>query len=130
CRAVLRDQFPRPCGPAPRSELAAAPLSPTLTRDEQARPVGFASGRLTARVALQGPWHVDYLWDGEVLTSSTGRSIGYAQVEGEGPYVHEQLSLDVGEHIYGLGARFGAFVKNGQSVDIWNADGGTTSEQA
>src|SRR5699024_2378637 len=42
----------------------------------------------------------------------------------------EQLSLDVGEHIYGLGERFGAFVKNGQSVDIWNADGGTNSEQA
>ena len=114
----------------PRFELESAPVSPTITRDEQARTVEFASGRLTARVALQGPWHVDYLWDGEVLTSSTGRSIGYAQVEGEGPYVHEQLSLDVGEHIYGLGERFGAFVKNGQSVDIWNADGGTNSEQA
>ncbi|WP_422116236.1 alpha-xylosidase [Brachybacterium sp. UNK5269] len=81
-------------------------------------------------MALRGPWQVDYLWDGEVLTSSTARSIGYAQVEGEGPYVHEQLSLDVGEHIYGLGERFGTFVKNGQSVDIWNADGGTSSEQA
>src|SRR5690606_34414943 len=28
------------------------------------------------------------------------------------------------------GERFGALVKNGQSVDIWNADGGTSSEQA
>jgi alpha-D-xyloside xylohydrolase len=36
----------------------------------------------------------------------------------------------VGESVYGLGERFGALVKNGQSVDIWNADGGTSSEQA
>ena len=45
-------------------------------------------------------------------------------------YVHEQLDLGVGELIYGLGERFGPLVKNGQSVDIWNADGGTSSEQA
>src|SRR5699024_5698701 len=40
------------------------------------------------------------------------------------------LGLQPGESVYGLGERFGAFVKNGQSVDIWNEDGGTTSEQA
>lgn len=114
----------------PRFELESAPVAPVITRDDEAGTLDFASGRLTARVALSGPWHVDYLWDGEMLTSSTERSIGYAQVEGEGPFVHEQLSLGVGEHIYGLGERFGAFAKNGQSVDIWNADGGTNSEQA
>ncbi|OBZ75677.1 Alpha-xylosidase [Grifola frondosa] len=32
--------------------------------------------------------------------------------------------------VYGLGEQFGAFVKNGQSVSIWNQDGGTSSEQA
>ena len=32
--------------------------------------------------------------------------------------------------MYGLGERFGPLVKNGQVVDIWNADGGTSSEQA
>jgi alpha-D-xyloside xylohydrolase len=114
----------------PRFALADAPVTPRITRDEDAEVIEFASGRLTARIALTGPWQVDYLWDGEVLTSSTERSIGYAQVEGEGPFVHEQLSLDVGEYVYGLGERFGAFTKNGQSVDIWNADGGTNSEQA
>jgi len=35
-----------------------------------------------------------------------------------------------GECIYGLGERFSAFVKNGQVVDIWNEDGGTSSEQS
>ena len=44
--------------------------------------------------------------------------------------MREQLSLDVGEYVYGLGERFTPFVKNGQSVDIWNEDGGTGSEQA
>src|SRR4030095_13903173 len=42
----------------------------------------------------------------------------------------EQLSLGVGECVYGLGERFTAFVKNGQVVDMWNQDGGTSSEQA
>ena len=44
-------------------------------------------------------------------------------------YVREQLTLDVGECVYGLGERF-TIVKNGQTVDIWNEDGGTSSEQA
>ena len=45
-------------------------------------------------------------------------------------YVHEQLDIGVGTHVYGLGERFGPLVKNGQTVEIWNADGGTSSEQA
>jgi alpha-D-xyloside xylohydrolase len=45
-------------------------------------------------------------------------------------FVREQLSLAVGECVYGLGERFTAFVKNGQTVDTWNEDGGTCSEQA
>jgi alpha-D-xyloside xylohydrolase len=44
--------------------------------------------------------------------------------------VRDQLELGVGDLVYGLGERFGPLVKNGQSVDIWNADGGTSSEQA
>lgn len=40
-----------------------------------------------------------------------------------------QLHLGVGENVYGFGERFGAYVKNGQTIDIWNEDGGTASEQ-
>ena len=36
----------------------------------------------------------------------------------------------MGEKIYGLGERFTNFIKNGQTVDIWNEDGGTGTEQA
>lgn len=44
-------------------------------------------------------------------------------------FIAIQLHLSVGEDVYGLGERFGAYVKNGQSVDIWNEDGSTASEQ-
>ena len=44
--------------------------------------------------------------------------------------MREQLLLSVGELVYGLGERFTPLIKNGQSVEIWNADGGTTSQLA
>ncbi|GEL95586.1 alpha-xylosidase [Cellulomonas composti] len=90
----------------------------------------FHAGELSARVATRGPWSVEFVADGRVLTGSTMRGVGYARDAAGTTYVHEQLALGVREHVYGLGERFGAFVKNGQSVDVWNADGGTSSEQA
>ena len=108
------------------------------------------SGPLTARVAPGAPWNLSFESGGRRLTGSGHKAQGYvrlapgAQVDpgivgnartGEtagnpDTFVHEQLDLDVGELVYGLGERFGPLVKNGQTVDIWNADGGTSSEQA
>lgn len=45
-------------------------------------------------------------------------------------YVLAQTTLSAGEQVYGLGERFGAFNKVGQSISLWNADGGTSSDQA
>ena len=45
-------------------------------------------------------------------------------------YMVEQLLIDVDEYVYGLGERFTPFVKNGQTVEMWNEDGGTASEIA
>ena len=45
-------------------------------------------------------------------------------------YLREQLQLSVGEYIYGFGEKFTTFTKNGQNVEIWNADGGTCSDQS
>ena len=45
-------------------------------------------------------------------------------------YTVEALAIDVDESIYGLGERFTPFVKNGQVVEMWNEDGGTSSEIA
>jgi alpha-D-xyloside xylohydrolase len=90
----------------------------------------LTSGDLTARVRIGDRWQVEFIHGDRVLTSSTERSIGIVTDRSGRRFVHERLALDVGETVYGLGERFGAFVKNGQAVDIWNADGGTSSEQA
>jgi alpha-D-xyloside xylohydrolase len=79
----------------------------------------------------RGPkWSMKFRAGDRELTSSAGKAMAFLDVAGDGVYVREQLGLGVGEQVYGLGERFGAFVKNGQEVDIWNADGGTSSEQA
>ncbi|MDE7361035.1 MAG: alpha-xylosidase [Oscillospiraceae bacterium] len=45
-------------------------------------------------------------------------------------YIREQLSMNVGEYFYGFGEKFTPFVKNGQTVETWNSDGGTCSDQS
>ncbi|HCX85808.1 MAG TPA: alpha-xylosidase, partial [Micrococcales bacterium] len=93
-------------------------------------PATLTSGRLTARVATDGPWGLEFVdAGGRVLTRSMDRSVGLVTTA-DGTFVRDQLTMGVAETIYGLGERFGTFAKNGQVVDIWNADGGTASEQA
>ncbi len=67
--------------------------------------------------------------DGRVITGSREGALAY--IDGDhGCFMREQLNLRVGEHVYGLGERFGNFIRNGQSIDIVNKDGGTFSEQS
>ncbi|GHF35832.1 alpha-D-xyloside xylohydrolase [Deinococcus metalli] len=89
----------------------------------------LTSGPLRAEVT-RFPWSLRFFHEGEPLTRSAGRGLGYVRRDDGRTFVHEGLTLDVGELVYGLGERFTAFVKNGQSVDIWNRDGGTGSDQA
>ncbi len=89
----------------------------------------FTSGRLCVQVHKGETWRVEYKAGERSLTSSNWHGIGFVDTP-EGRFMHEQLNLGVGECVYGLGERFSAFVKNGQVVDIWNEDGGTSSEQA
>lgn len=70
------------------------------------------------------------LYEEQRLTGSNSKGAGHITTDNKDVYFREQLELGVGEHIYGLGERFTSFVKNGQTVDIWNEDGGTSSEQA
>ncbi|MEF2071129.1 alpha-xylosidase [Consotaella aegiceratis] len=92
----------------------------------------LTSGSLTARVAKDGSWRLEFLRDGKPLTESGYKSGGYAVDSDDGgqPYLFERLDLGVGGLVYGLGERFTGFVKNGQSVEIWNRDGGANTEQA
>ena len=101
------------------------------------------SGGLEARVAPGAPWDLSFSSGGRRLTGSGQRAAAWVRLAPDAQvdappvglprgtaYVHEQLDLGVGTHVYGLGERFGPLVKNGQTVEIWNADGGTSSEQA
>ena len=97
------------------------------------------SGSLKLIITKQN-WSMAYERDGELLSKSVVRDLAYMKTDWKGlayddgsedtAYMRQQLSLSVGELVYGLGERFTPFVKNGQSVDIWNADGGTSTEQS
>ena len=90
--------------------------------------VTLKAGDLTARVARTG-WGINFAHQGRLLTRSAEQGAAYLTVNGHG-HMREQLSLGVGENVYGLGERFTAFVKNGQAVENSNKDGGTGSAQA
>ena len=89
----------------------------------------ITSGDLSVHVHKGENWLVEYFDGSRLLTQSGWRAMGYMDTE-NGRYILEQLGLGVGECVYGLGERFTPFVKNGQVVDLWNEDGGTSSEQA
>ncbi|MFM9277392.1 alpha-xylosidase [Paenibacillus jiagnxiensis] len=97
---------------------------------EQEEEVVLQSGKLSVHVGRGKGWNVGFYYDGKRMTGSGYRGPGYIKDPAEKAYFREQLELGVGEYVYGLGERFTPFVKNGQIVDIWNEDGGTSSEQA
>jgi alpha-D-xyloside xylohydrolase len=88
------------------------------------------SGELSVSIEQDQNWNNVFRGSGKVLTKNSSKSTGY-MIDGEqGPFIKEELSLSVGELVYGLGEHFGPLVKNGQTIDVWNADSGTASEQA
>jgi alpha-D-xyloside xylohydrolase len=90
----------------------------------------LTSGELSVRFARSGPWRMEFRAGGRTLTASVPKAMGIMETADGRHYLREQLGLGVGAHVYGLGERFGPLVKNGQVVDVWNADGGTASELA
>lgn len=92
--------------------------------------IEFASGRMAVRFCKQ-VWDMQVFQDGKKVTGSDYKSSGYVTDKYNGQhYVYDRLGLSVGEWVYGLGERFTSFVKNGQQVETWNRDGGTSTEQA
>ena len=89
------------------------------------------SGNLAVRVTKGLDWALDFLRDGVRITGSAVKNNGYVQDGNTGnTHMFERLDLGVGETVYGLGERFTALVKNGQTVETWNRDGGTSTEQS
>ncbi|OJJ54824.1 hypothetical protein ASPSYDRAFT_185802 [Aspergillus sydowii CBS 593.65] len=105
--------------------------------------LSLKEGSLSASVDTRPKsFDISFHANGKLLTKLGWRSIGYVKQgttalhprasyldpnKGQ-RWVTYQLQLGVGDKVYGLGERFGPFVKNGQSIEIWNEDGGTGSE--
>ncbi|HBM80220.1 MAG TPA: alpha-xylosidase, partial [Clostridiaceae bacterium] len=91
----------------------------------------LTSGNLSVRISKTGNWNMGFYNGDERITGSGYRQISYIKdAKNNAVFMREQLDLSVGECIYGLGEHFTAFVKNGQTVDMWNEDGGTSTQQA
>ena len=109
----------------------------TVTSDEEKLTV--TSGVLTLEIGKKN-WYMAYRRGNEVITRSAAKDLAcmktdwkgdaYDKGDGTETYMRQQLTMGVGELIYGLGERFTAFTKNGQSVAIWNEDGGTSTYQS
>jgi len=136
---------------APRFELNENfDYIPVIKDDEDT--VTLVSGNTSVKINKGETWGVSFYHKEKRLTGGAWRSIGYSRqsayktlikdlskVEdgffdppgGEaGAYILDRLDLGVGECIYGFGEKFTTFVKNGQTVDVWNSDGGTCTEQS
>ena len=98
------------------------------------------SGALSAHVALKSGWSVQFKGSGRPLTKNEWKSTAFMRetsgpvqhlfYSGDKTYIKEELSLSVGENVYGFGERFGAFIKNGQSIETTNQDGGTAGDRS
>lgn len=100
--------------------------------------VSIQSGKMCLTMKSENGFEMTVSRDGKVLTGSKGKSAAYIKSRDteflneaiDTAYMREQLNLSVGELVYGLGEHFTPFVKNGQSLDIWNEDGGTSTQQS
>ena len=89
--------------------------------------ITFQSGALSLCVSKSN-WSMKLMADRETVAKLG--NLGIASIDGAPQRLFQRVDLGVGECIYGLGERFGPFVKNGQSVVIWNEDPGTNSDLA
>jgi alpha-D-xyloside xylohydrolase len=107
-RDVIRVRIEHFAGSVPWSQIPIFPrgnVSPEIV--ESADFAIIKSEELAAR-SKKKTWALTFEAGGRVLTTSGWRAIAYMQTANWGNYV---VSLGVGEHVYGLGERFTAFVK-------------------
>lgn len=139
----------------PLYELVHQEVSPEIKIDEQQ--AHYKAGDLELTVDMHSKFNLDFKYQGKRITGSefkaqgsiddlSGQALGKTmhpntvvgaqelasdrQVTRTDHYMREQLSLLPGTKVYGFGETFGPFVKNGQSIDIINRDGGTGSDQS
>ena len=123
---------------------------PLITKSDGS--IKMKTGETVLRIKLGDDWDVSFMRNGKRLTGSSFHCTSYIKEnsfhaemrqrlhendrffnvpENKGTgYIREQLTLDAGECVYGFGEKFTSFVKNGQTVEMWNSDGGTSSDQS
>ncbi|MCM1335717.1 MAG: alpha-xylosidase [Bacteroides sp.] len=125
-------------------------FTPVVTRLENGG-YELISGKTRVVVAQGAGYDVRYYYGEKLLTKQGWRTTSYIEEDewvterrmsakrgenffadsetGDNAYLREMLGISVGESIYGFGEKFTTFVKNGQTVEVWNNDGGTCCEQ-
>lgn len=112
---------------SPDFEINKEEIKPIINTDNKV--YSFQSGDLCVKIQQEN-LATEFYYKGKPIIKSTPKSKAVVYDCDEQVHISEQLSIDVGECIYGLGERFSNFIKNGQTVDIWNEDGGTGTTQA
>ena len=113
----------------PAFDLDSSLSNPETSIEQDERVAKLKAGNLELQVPISGEWQYHFLRNGQVLTGSEPQAVALMIRNGE-TFLREQLTLKPGEKVYGLGEHFGPLVRNGQSIDAWNEDGGTDSELA
>lgn len=127
----------------PSFEVQEVPQQVWVEEDEGE--IRMMTGDLTVRV-MKKEFSYRFEADGTVITSCGFRNLGCIRWDRQPstmlpqehyldetrcePYMVTELSLGPDEAVYGFGERFTAFVKNGQTLNTWNEDGGTASDFA
>lgn len=124
---------------APEFELSMPDTGKEIDAYETEKEIVVKSGSAELHIEKEN-WKMTYYGSGVKKCQSGWRDLAYMKTDWKGDayvksddkdaYMRQQLTLGVGELIYGLGERFAALVRNGQSVDIWNEDGGTSTDQS
>lgn len=90
----------------------------------------FKSGKTKLEISKGSQILFHYFYENELKAEVAARSIARIfDLDGK-VHMSNSFVLEPGEKIYGLGERFSNFVKNGQEIEMWNADGGTETMQS
>jgi alpha-D-xyloside xylohydrolase len=127
---VIRIQLSHHQGGKPALKFPVTESATKLTASVDSEWARISSGKLEARVSMGDTWNLEFLANDKVIAHQRSRGLSFIIDDQGNHHLSAQISLGVGEQVYGLGERFTPFIKNGQTVDIWNEDGGTSSEQA
>lgn len=111
-----------------------------LEVEDSEEKIVIKSGSLSLEVSKNN-WSMVYKRDGQVISKSMDADLACIKSDWKGAaydkygdsqntYMRQQLSVGVNELIYGLGERFAPIVKNGQTIEIWNRDSGTSTEHS